>query len=155
MLLLWLSVLASPLAVAAQCRDDTPEIRRMKETTLTLHGTEGTGFLLARIADSRDERSAGFQHLCPQSFGTTAILFVFEDDIRALFHMHNVHAPLDIAFIDAEGTVLETMRMELYDEHAPHHPLYGAARPFRYALETGAGRMADLGLAPGARIAIP
>lgn len=151
--LLWLA--PASMASASPCQDMTPEIRHMEPATLRLHGDAGAQPLEVRIADSRDERAAGFQHLCPEAFGETAILFVFPQDTQAQFHMHNVHAPLDIAFIGEDGTVVDTKRMRPYILGAVGNPLYGSERPFRYALETAAGRMAQLGLGAGSRVTLP
>ncbi len=54
--------------------------------------------------------------------------------------MRNVHAPLDIAFIRADGTFVDVLRMD------PGLDLYGPDAPYAFALETRAGWFAEHGL---------
>ena len=147
---------STSLAFASECVEATPELSAMERATLGIRsGTGAFASIEVFIADSRDERAAGFQHLCRNLFPQTAILFVFGQDKQPAFHMFNVHGPLDIAFIDAEGKVIDVRRMEPYGEDPTQHQLYGAPRPFRYALEMEAGRSVKLGLTPGSRVTLP
>lgn len=144
------------MAFAGECLDATPELAMMEHRALAVYTDAGMPIHIdVLIADSPDERAAGFQHLCPNVFPRTAILFEFESDIRTRFHMFNVYGPLDIAFIDADGHVVDVQHMAPYEAGSDHHPLYGSSLPFRYALEMDAGRFAAIGLARGSRIVQP
>lgn len=88
----------------------------------------------ARVADESFERFAGYQSIGPGVIGETLILFVFEDGITGQFHMRNVYAPLDIAFIQSDGKIINTQTM------MPGPELYGpGGQSFRYALEARMG----------------
>ena len=108
------------------------------------------------VADDPAERAAGFQHICPHRVADTAILFRFPNDSRTPFHMRNVQARLDIAFLDGAGMVVDLLRMEPYAESPVfrEQPLYRSKAPFRFALETAAGRMRELGITVGTRLEV-
>ena len=121
----------------------TPEFRGMEVHRITLVNDLGERLELAvRVADEPSEQAAGFQYIGRRVIAQSLILFVFPVPFRGLFHMRNVVAPLDIAFIDGDGRVLEVLRME------PGSKLYGPDEPFQYALEAPAGFMARRHISP-------
>ncbi len=63
------------------------------------------------------------------------MLFVFESTQILSFWMRNTFIPLDIAFIDAGGLIVDIQRMEPLDESRQ----YISAAPALYALEVNAG----------------
>ena len=142
-------------ATAPDCVDVTPGVEQMTPGQLRISRELGNGNLLdVLVATSAEARAAGFQHICPETIADTAILFRFERDTRVPFHMRNVHAPLDIAFIDAQGVVVDLQRMEPYVASVvfTRQPRYQSQAPFRFALETEAGRMKELGISIGTRL---
>lgn len=90
--------------------------------------------LEVKVADEPDEYAAGFQNISRSILEKSLILFVFPDEINALFHMRNVEASLDIAFIKADGTIVGIVRMD-----PSLTKLYGIDESFRYAIEARAG----------------
>ena len=128
-----------------------PEFRGMELARIALINDLGERVELeVRVADEPAEQLAGFQHIGRRVIARSAILFVFPRPIRGEFHMRNVVAPLDIAFFAADGRALAVMRME------PGPELYGPDEPFQYALETAAGRLAELHISPqGSRLLPP
>lgn len=145
-------------ADSANCVAETPQLRQMHEDTLLVPGGKpGPMELTVKVADDAFERAAGFQHICPEAVEETAILFRFEQDTQNAFHMRNCHAPLDIAFIDATGVVVDVQRMEPYVDSVliVRQPLYRSRAPFRYALETAAGRMERIGIGAGTPLTLP
>jgi uncharacterized membrane protein (UPF0127 family) len=124
----------------ADCQPETPELKSMETEELVLNGPENRSMTMAvRVADDYRERGAGFQHICPATIDSTAIYFVFERPRRPSFHMQNVKAPLDIAFIDDGGTIVDIQRMEPYVLGSKQQPLYGPPGLVTAALETRAG----------------
>lgn len=99
----------------------------------------------SRIADEFHERTAGFQHICPEVIAKEFILFVFKSPTVSQFHMSNVHAPLDIAFVAADGTVVSVQTMFPYRDNSPQL-LYGPREPFLYALEAHEGYFTEVGI---------
>ena len=125
----------------------------MAVTDVTLKGDRGAPLTLTvRVADNGRQRAAGFQHICPAIIRETAILFLFANPARPTFHMHNVHAPLDLAFIDADGRIMEIHRMRTYVLGAARHEYYRPRRPVRAALEVRAGFFSERGIVPGHRL---
>ncbi|MFQ6033475.1 MAG: DUF192 domain-containing protein [Candidatus Bipolaricaulia bacterium] len=126
----------------------TPEFRGMEVREITLVNDLGERVeLKVRVADGVEEQLAGFQHIGRRIIAHSLILFIFAQPIRGKFHMRNVDAPLDIAFIAADGQVLATMRME------PGPELYGPDEPFQYVLEAPAGLLAARRISPqGSRL---
>lgn len=136
--------LAAGAVWAGESCHTTPAYERMEVREIVLHLPAGqVQRLKARIADDPAERAAGFQHICSKDFARNSILFLFEGRVHTAFHMHNVHGALDIAFLDAEGRVLEVQRMDPYAPGAA--PVYyRPAQPFSAALETEAGQLSAL-----------
>jgi len=144
-------------ARAAPCVTATAALQKMEDATVVLAGNGEEGVEIpVKIADDVNELAAGFQHICPEAIGDTAILFRFGVRTEITFHMRNVQAPLDIAHIDAGGVVIDVQRMEPYVESVVfvRHPVYPPAGPFMSALETAAGRMERLGIRVGSRIVL-
>lgn len=101
------------------------------------------------IADTQTERVRGLRQrsdLGPYD----GELFVYGDLVDVHFTMASVPVPLDIAFYDGAGRVVDRLRMRPCAGTDQTCPVYGARRSFRYALETLAGHLppGDLG-APG------
>lgn len=125
---------------------ETMPVRRMEMDT-----GGGRVTLEVRVAAAPVELEAGFQHVEPGVIAKNRILFVLPQEMDVRFHMRNVKAPLDIAFLDSTGLVIATDRMEPSDTRT-----WGPGRPFRYALEGPAGFLADAGIVAGrARMAGP
>lgn len=138
-----------------RCVEATGAVKHMETGKVHLTNEEGNRVVIeVLIADEEQERAAGFQHICADTIAETAILFRFPKEVFTAFHMRNVHAPLDIAFMNSSGVVVDVLRMDTY-VNSPviaRQPTYQPHAPFRYALETAAGRMAELGIEPGTRI---
>jgi hypothetical protein len=136
---------------AAECVDESEQMAAMERESVRLrHPRLGEVAVEVRVADDRGERAAGFQHICPDAVDRNAILFVFPVPVNARFHMRNVHASLDIAFIDQTGRVREVLRMEAEPPGADGPGrLYGPGFPFTFALETAAGYLTERGIGDG------
>lgn len=75
------------------------------------------------------------------------MLFVFDQENTHCMWMRNTPLPLSVAFIDAEGAIIniEDMQPHTEDNHC-------ARRPARYALEMNRGWFAQRGIVAGARL---
>jgi uncharacterized membrane protein (UPF0127 family) len=134
--------LQSPLpAGSAQSNPTTPEFDQMTERVIEL--VNDAGQLLAlptKIADEPQEQAAGFQFIAPEVIDQSLILFIFSEQRVTRFHMRNVRAPLDIAFIASGGAIIDIQRMQPdVTAAAPFGRTYGPDKPFQYALEARAG----------------
>ncbi len=123
----------------AQCQNSTPMVEQMQERYIELLNKDGESILLkVKVADDVGEQAAGFQHICPEKFASTAILFLFGQAKKPTFHMNNVHANLDIAFIDEQGLIGD---IQLMREHlsSGNGQLYPSQVLTKYALEVHEG----------------
>lgn len=89
------------------------------------------------------------------------MLFFYGRPKFAAFWMKNTRIPLDVLFLDEQGTILQVATMAVEPPQAPGESdeayearlkSYLCLRPATCALEIAAGRAAELGLAPGSRI---
>lgn len=89
--------------------------------------------VMVEIADDNEERSRGLMHResLPEDQG---MLFVYTDERTLSFWMRNTLIPLDIAYIDREGRIVDIQQMEPQDSTT--HP---SAAPAMYALEMNQG----------------
>lgn len=149
----WLlcSLLVASFSAGADCAPTTSAMDAMAEGELVLAGPgERIVRLAVRVADDHRQRAAGFQHVCPETIEQTAIYFVFDRPRRPSFHMRNVKAPLDIAFMDADGVIVSIQRMEPYVLGARQHRTYGPQTEVAAALETRAGYFSGERITAGA-----
>lgn len=97
----------------------------------------------AELAHTPEARQTGLMHRrsMPDNHG---MLFVFTHDARHCMWMRNTFLPLSVAFLDADGRILniEDMTPHTEDSHC-------AAAPARFALEMNQGWFAARRLAPG------
>lgn len=144
------------LVAGAEAQDpDCPHWREafagMPFKMLTLQVGAKTVAVRVKTADNPERQAGGFQCATPEEIQRNLILFDFGDEIVTQFHMRNVPAPLDIAFIKADGRIFAILKM------APSQTqLYGPMGAFRYALEARAGFYESQGIRQGeARLVVP
>ncbi|HEX7213783.1 MAG TPA: DUF192 domain-containing protein [Methylomirabilota bacterium] len=107
--------------------------------------------LRVKTAETGERQAAGFQCATPEEIRRYLILFDFGKEILTQFHMQNVPAALDIAFVKDDGKIFAISKMD----PSPTE-LYGPLGPFRYAIEAHAGFFASQGIRQGeARLVIP
>ncbi len=98
------------------------------------------------VADTPAERSQGLSGLVGLG-DLDGMLFVFESTTSVGFTMRGMLMPIDIAFFDASGRLVDRLEMVPCAEAAC--PSYRASGLFRYAVETETGgfdALADLTL---------
>ncbi len=104
-----------------------------------------------KLADTGERQAGGFQCATREDIQRELILFDFGQEITTQFHMQNVPAALDIAFIKGDGRIFSILRME-----PSPTTLYGPMGSFRYALEARAGFFESQGICQGdARLVAP
>ena len=107
--------------------------------------------LRVKAADTGERQAGGFQCATPEEIKRHLILFDFGREIVTQFHMQNVPAALDIAFVKEDGRIFAILKMD----PSPTE-LYGPLGPFRYAVEAHAGFFASQGIRQGeARLVLP
>lgn len=100
----------------------------------------------AEIADNQELRERGLMHRdsLPENHG---MLFVYGTAQVRSFWMRNTKLPLDIAFIDANGVILNILQMEPQSDEN-----YYSQGPMMYALEMNQGWFEANGVEPGDRL---
>ena len=78
------------------------------------------------------------------------MLFAFPQDTGTAFWMKDTVIPLSIAFVTADGAILDIQDMEPLSE-----TLHQAPQPFRYALEVNQGWFQRHRIVAGDRLEIP
>lgn len=121
----------------------TASDRELPVMTMTLGGKT----LTAEVAVTPTDRNRGLMNrarLAPDR----GMLFVFETERPVSFWMKNTLIPLDIAFVDRKGKILQIQTMAVPKKGEPlvH---YRSRMPVRYALEVHAGWFAKNGVAVG------
>ncbi len=130
-------------AAQLQCVDSTKGLLSMNQENIVLVNDSGQEISLkVLVADDNYERASGFQHICPSVIEKVLILFIYDAESAGRFHMQNVHAPLDIAFFDADGVLISAMLMQTYTED--FRPLFDPGAPFQFALEARQGFFTEI-----------
>ncbi len=105
--------------------------------------------ITVELAYSDAARERGLKHRTGLD-SDHGMLFLFVDEEPRLFWMRDTLIALDIAFLDAEGVVLNIER----GLPGVERPGYHSTGPARFVLEMDAGWCAQAGLQPGDRIEI-
>ena len=128
-----------------------PELHPAADSAAARHELTVAGRRVkVELAVNAEQRDRGLMHrtdLEPDA----GMLFVFKDDQPRTFWMRNTLIPLDVIFLDADGTVQNIAHGEPMVEVPGLHSL----RPARLVLELKGGWSAEHGLAAGQRIEIP
>lgn len=144
----FIAVLA--LAAAVACGGDSSGDGGPATATIALVDGKGSREeLTVELARTAAERSRGlmFRQELPDDRG---MLFVYAQDTMSGFWMKDTPIPLSIAFIAADGSIVDIRDMEPFSLEL-HRP----SEPYRYALEVNQGWFEEHGLAPGDGVEVP
>lgn len=102
--------------------------------------------VLVEIADTVEKRVAGLQNrlLLDHDNG---MFFIYDEPQYLNFWMKDTAIPLDLAYIDQDGVIVEIYSMYPHD-----HTVKRSREKVRYVLEVNQGWFADKGIKPGDRI---
>ncbi|MGL4525228.1 MAG: DUF192 domain-containing protein [Spirochaetia bacterium] len=106
----------------------------------------GSRIFSLEVARTPAEREKGlmFRKFLHKDAG---MIFIFDEDEIRGFWMKNTNVALSIAYISAEGNILE-----IYDMQPHSLASIVSRRPFRYAIEVNQGEFEKAGLTIGTRI---
>ncbi len=131
-------------AYAQACETDNAALRAMPAGLVEVTRTDGSQLEFeVKVANKGRTRSAGFQRVCAETIAKTPILFVFSSPFTPRFHMNNVVAPIDIAFIRKNGSVDSIQAMQTYVMVSKDKPLYSPTSAVIAALEGHPGFFED------------
>jgi hypothetical protein len=106
----------------------------------------GMHLIRAEVAADYSARGRGLMFrkaLAPNG----GMLFIFDGaDIHCMW-MKNTYIPLSVAFLDAQGAIINIADMQPHSEQS-----HCAARPAVYALEMTLGWFAERGVKPGMKL---
>ena len=112
----------------------------------TIELAAGIHLIHAEVANTVESRTQGLmfrKYLGPNE----GMLFVFPQAEAHCFWMRNTLIPLSIAFLDADGRIVNTAEMQPLTENT-----HCAAAPVKFALEMTRGWFAAKGFKPGASV---
>jgi uncharacterized membrane protein (UPF0127 family) len=133
----------APILVAASLSLHSP--RAAAQTPIVTLGA-GIHVIRAELAADNETRMRGLMHrkgLAPNQ----GMLFVFDESVRHCMWMKNTLIPLSVAFIAADGEIVNIADMKPHDETT-----HCATRSVPYALEMDRGWFASRGIKAGTRI---
>lgn len=132
-------------AVDSGAASDTVSRREDRERSTTVLRVGGHE-VRAEVADSDEERRRGLmgRDSLPEDHG---MLFVYPEQRTLSFWMRNTRIPLDIAFIDRSGVIVDVQTMQPETEE-----LHRSRQPALYALEMEAGWFEEHGVDVGDRV---
>jgi len=143
--------LAAPLAAAAACGGcadgEKPLVAAAPQPTRLDVAGRSVAVELALTNPQRTQGLMNRTHLDEDA----GMLFIFPDDDTRRFWMHDTLIPLDIIFLEKDGTVINVADAKPGVEQ----PGYQSDRAARMVLELNAGWCQRHGLKPGDRIAVP
>ncbi len=137
---------------AAEAAAQPQTITETVDATFLVDG-EAVANVTLEVADSPDERATGLMHResLPEDRG---MVFVYGEADERSFWMKNTLIPLDMVFVDANGTV---RNVEHADPPAPEASddelaTYASDGPAKYVLEMEQGFANETGIGPGAQV---
>jgi uncharacterized membrane protein (UPF0127 family) len=133
-----LMLLVAPAPAAAQDRAQP----RLPTATLTV----GMHRIQAELAVTSQQQMVGMMWRTEMG-ASEGMLFVNDDKGVRCFWMRNTLIPLTIAFLDDDGSIVNTADMQPRSETS-----HCSARPVRFALEMPLGWFDKRGIKPGTRI---
>jgi uncharacterized membrane protein (UPF0127 family) len=138
----FVSLPGMPLASAASAQAAPAANRALPSRTLSIGSARAT----VEVVDTPDQRATGLMNrfsLQPDH----GMLFVFDRPQPLGFWMKNTYIPLSIAFVDADGRIINIEDMQPQDEsvHMSHAPVL-------YAIEMRRGWFAAKGITAGDRV---
>jgi uncharacterized membrane protein (UPF0127 family) len=127
-----------------------PEVSSLPILTITNSAGEEVP-VRVEIADTDAERQTGLMGRTTLA-GDAGMLFVFDQEQTLSFWMKDTLIPLSIAYIDAEGRIVDIQDMQPLDDIPPQ---YVSAEPAQYALEVNQGFFEERGVSVGDMVALP
>lgn len=115
---------------------------RLPITTLTA----GMHLIKAELAVTQAQQATGMMWRT-EMVGNEGMLFVNNDDQMRCFWMKNTLIPLSIAFLKADGTIINIAEMQPRSEQT-----HCSTEPARFALEMRQGWFAKNGIQPGFKL---
>jgi uncharacterized membrane protein (UPF0127 family) len=138
------AALAAALAVAACSSEQPATSAEPAENQLVIATDGGDHTFTIEIADTVEERARGLMYR-RELADDAGMLFDFKEEERASFWMRNTYIPLDMLFIEEDGTI-----ESIAERTIPFSEKSVLSKgPVRYVLEINGGRSDALGIEAG------
>lgn len=144
----WMRRLAAPVLAAAivlplsACSAD--------ESRLSIQSATGTHQFTVEVVDTPESRAKGLMYV-QELADDAGMLFDFKEVRPVSFWMRNTFIPLDMLFIEPDGTVLN-----IHVNARPHDTTsIPSAGPVQFVLEIAGGRSVELGIEAGDQVSHP
>lgn len=147
---IFLALLTGAIVLAGcTAKASTPTVSSWPSRTVTVSQGATSASLTVELAVTEREREQGlmFRQSLSDSNG---MLFLFPSDGTVGFWMANTYVPLTIAYLAADGTVLE-----LRDGKPLDQTVLAPQKAYRDVLEVSQGWFDRHGLGIGAKVALP
>ena len=117
------------------------------ETRLAIESATGTHEFTVEVVDTPESRAKGLMYV-QELADNAGMLFDFKEERPVSFWMRNTYIPLDMLFIEADGTVLN-----IHVNARPHDTTsIPSAGPVQFVLEIPGGRSVELGIEAGDQV---
>ncbi len=143
-----LALVLAALAAVTACADSPSQAPVPLQSLDIITGAGQAVTLQVEIADTPEERARGLSGR-PELPANQGMLFVI-DEYRSGFWMKDTALPLSIAFVSAEGLILDIQDMEPYSL-----AIHNIQEPYSYALEVNQGWYDRHGIAAGDVVQLP
>ena len=141
-----LLLLATAAALQHACSDAAVRLEDpIAPTAATALVIFGSDTVRAEVVSTAAARGQGLMYRDAVPEGT-GMLFVFDREALRSFWMQNTYVALDVAFIDANFTIVDIQQME-----PETTDIHDGARPAMFALEVRQGWFAGKGISVGDR----
>ncbi len=137
------------LFTACAQRGSSQDINKPNPKLKTIDLRIGSVVVKAEVALTEIERNRGLMFRSSLRDGE-GMLFVFDFDQQVSFWMKNTKLPLSLAYILADGTIVQILDLVPFSEEP--RP---SSRSVRYALEVPQGWFGRAGIQVGDRVQIP
>lgn len=132
------------LAAGAALMVSLPLAACSTEDRLTIHSESGDHGFAVKVVDTPETRAQGLMYV-QELADDAGMLFDFKEERPVSFWMRNTYIPLDMLFIEADGTILN-----IHVNARPHDTTsIPSAGPVQYVLEIPGGRSTELGIEAG------
>jgi uncharacterized membrane protein (UPF0127 family) len=144
---LWFCIFA---AVAAAAGSAAAPLQSFETSSLTIVSAHGRHRFTVQLAQTPAQMQQGLMFR-PSLAADAGMLFDFKEPTVATMWMHNTLIPLDMLFVDANGTIVNIRARAVPESDA----VISAEAPVRAVLELNGGTAARLGIARGDRVLHP
>ena len=136
------------LAGAAGCGGSEGSTASGNQASVVFHALGGDATLTVEVARTSAERALGLMKRSSLA-ADHGMIFIWDQPTRSAFWMKNTLIPLSVAFIAADGTIIDIQQMQpqTTDPHAP-------GQDYLYAVEANQGYFSEHGVTPGSKLEI-